>query len=68
MPLISVEEVVKTLSEVDFDESKMDLSSPIPIEPYQAVAEQQIKDVIQIQNGEKYMTEAATVTGLEMAK
>lgn len=46
----------------------MDFSSLILTEPSQAVAEQKIEDVIQIQGRDRYITEAVHVTGFEMVK
>lgn len=65
MPFTFVEQVVKSLSEIELDESKMNWSSPFLIELLQTNADQQAEDTIQFQANDPIIFEDRPVMGLE---
>lgn len=68
MPFISVEEIVKSLCDIEFDESNMDWSFPVPSELLQNNAEHQEEDLIQLQADDQPRMDYIPIISLEMVK
>lgn len=60
-----MEEVVKSLYEIEFDESEMNWSSSFPNELLQTNADQQAEDPINFQANDQIIFEDRPVMGLE---
>lgn len=67
MPFIFVEEVVKSLSEIEFEESKMNCSSPLPTNLLQTIAEQQGEDPLQLEVVEQPPVQERPILGLDIS-
>lgn len=68
MSFIYVEEVVKYLSKIYFDESKMDLSSSIPYDLLKSASQQPEVDPTQYQDDNQPTVEVNLITGLEIVQ
>lgn len=68
MPLISVEEVVKSLSKIEFDESKMDYSSSVPSDLMKSALEQPKVNPTQFKVVNQFIVEFIQMTGFEIVQ